>query len=174
MTGNNKLSQEVDAKFYQERLDLLLKTKESQLEKLIQVHANEIIKHRKLFYESIDIKYANRKYSTINTLSSMILHPEVEKILINGRLMDPSQHGITEPDKGKIGTMEDVENAIRRKLSIKDDEPIIGGDELYVSFSDYFKVGFLYINEYLFFCSDNIILSLTNLKNVMKRNFEIS
>ena len=126
--------QKVDIKFYQERLDLLLKTKESQLEKLIQIHVNEVIKHRKLFYESVDLRYANRKYSTTNTLSSIILHPEVEKILINGRLMNPSQHGITEQGRGKIGTMEDVADAIRKKLAIKDDEPIIGRDELYVSF----------------------------------------
>lgn len=67
----------------------------------------------------------------------MILHPEVEKILLNGRLMNPSQHGITDQSQGKIGkigTMEDVTNAIKRKLAINDDESIIGRDELYVSF----------------------------------------
>ncbi|GES79644.1 hypothetical protein GLOIN_2v1595367 [Rhizophagus clarus] len=128
---NDKLNREVDSKFYKERLKSLLTTKESQLEKLIQIHANEIIDHRKTFYESIDLKYANRKYSTINTLSSMILHPEVEKILLNGTLMNPSQHGITEQRQGKIGTMEDVSDAIKRKLVINDDEPIIGRDELY-------------------------------------------
>lgn len=101
---------------------------------MIQIHSNEIVEHRKTFYESIDLNYANRKYSTINTLSSMILHPEVEKILLNGRLMNPSQHGITDQRQGKIGTMEDVTNAIKRKLAINDDEPIIGRDELYVSF----------------------------------------
>ncbi|RGB30217.1 hypothetical protein C1646_671862 [Rhizophagus diaphanus] len=128
---NDKLNREVDSKFYKERLDSLLKTKESQLEKLIQIHSNEIVEHRKTFYESIDLNYANRKYSTINTLSSMILHPEVEKILLNGRLMNPSQHGITDQRQGKIGTMEDVTNAIKRKLAINDDESIIGRDELY-------------------------------------------
>ncbi|RIA93856.1 hypothetical protein C1645_735211 [Glomus cerebriforme] len=131
MIINNQLNREVDSEFYKERIDLLLKTKESQLEKLIQIHANEIINHRKLFYESVDLKYANRKYSITSTLSSMILHPEVEKILLNGRSMNPSQHGITEQGRGKIGTMEDVADAIKRKLVIKDDEPIIGRDELY-------------------------------------------
>jgi len=37
------------------------------------------------FYKSVDLKYASRKHSTTDTLSTMILHPKVEKILKNGR-----------------------------------------------------------------------------------------
>ncbi|CAG8537007.1 13318_t:CDS:2 [Funneliformis caledonium] len=92
MVVSNKLNKEVNAEFYQERLDALLKSKKIQLEKLIQIHAKEI------------------------------------KILINGGHSNPSQH---DQGKEKIGTMKDVADAIKRKIIIKDDDPIIGRDELY-------------------------------------------
>jgi len=53
MVLTNKLNKEVNAEFYQERLDLL-ETKTHQLKKLIQVHTNEIIEHQKGFYRSVD------------------------------------------------------------------------------------------------------------------------
>ncbi|CAI2170429.1 19970_t:CDS:2 [Funneliformis geosporum] len=134
MVVSNKLNKEVNAEFYQERLDALLESKKIQLDKLIQIHAKEIVEHRKIFYQSVDLRYVKRKYSTTDTLSSIIFHPEVEKILINGRDSNPSQHGIADQGNGKIGTMEDVADAIKRKLTIKDDEPIIGRDELYLQY----------------------------------------
>ena len=177
MVLTNKLNKEVNAEFYQERLDSLLETKNIQLEKLIQIHANEILEHRKGFYKSVDLNYASRKYSTTDTLSTMILHPEVEKILKNGSLLKPSQHGINEQKQEKIGTMEDVADAIKRKLAINDDEPIIGRDELYVSFSFYSKRLFIlniFIIIIIIFCRDSIMPNLANLKNAKKKNFEIS
>ena len=110
----------------------------------------------------------------------MILHPEVEKILKNGRLSNPSQHGIT--GREKIGTMEDVADAIKRNLTFKDDEPIIGQDELYVSFFFSSKkfVPFLPYqlkkkkNFLPLFRSDNIIPNLDKSRNVKKKSFEIA